>query len=127
MSEFLNSLASEDAPEAREVTVDGKTGTVYFRRLSAGEREQLLKGMQIQHVIKGKGAKAAPNTVTIDLSQNERQRQLLVLYSVCDESGKRYFKRIEQVQAMPSSRVTALAKHAEDVNRTEDDEDLGEF
>lgn len=126
MSDFLTFLASEDSPEAREVTVDGKTGMVHFRRLNAGQREQLLKGMQIQHTIKGKGGAAPPNVVTIELSQNERQRQLLVLYSVCDENGKRFFKRIEDVQALQSSRMNALAKHAEEVNRTEEDEDLGE-
>lgn len=121
MSDFLSRLTAEDKPEAREVTIDGETGTVWFRRLSAGQREQLLKGMKMIHVPGTQG------TVEIDFGENEHQRQLMVMYSVCDESGKRHFKDINAVRSVPSYRIKALYKHAEEVNKAdeEEDEDLG--
>lgn len=117
MSDFLSELTSDASVEAREVIVGGKTGTVHFRKISAGEREQLLKGMKIAHT-PGKGG-----SIEIDLAENERQRHMLVLFSVCTAEGARHFKRIEDVKKMPAATVAALAQHAEDVNR--EDEDLG--
>lgn len=118
MSDFLSRLTAEDNPEAREVTIDGETGTVWFRRLSAGEREELLKGIHVSHVPGSKGS------VDIDLGQNERQRHMLVRFSVCDEDGKRVFRNLSDVQKLASRKVAVLARHAEEVNQ-EDDEDLG--
>jgi hypothetical protein len=114
MTDFLSELV-EGAPEAREVTVGGKTGTVHFRRITAGEREQLLKGMKIAHT-PGTGG-----SIEIDLAENERQRHLLVCFSVCNPDGSRHFKRVEDVKKLPSATVAALARHAEEVNR-EDEE-----
>ena len=116
MSDFLTLITQEGAPEAREVEIGGQSGTVYFRRISAGEREKLLHGMKVSHQ-PGKG-----NSVEIDLGENERQRHLMVLYSVCDEDGKRRFKTIEAVQKLPNDVVVALARHAEEVNRSQDEE-----
>jgi hypothetical protein len=62
------------------------------------------------------------NVVEIDLGENEHQRHLMVLYSVCDEGGKRRFKTIESVQKLPNDAVSALARHAEEVNRAQDEE-----
>lgn len=115
----MSRLTAEDAPEAREVTIDGETGTVWFRRITAGQREQLLKGMKMSHSPgKDKGV------VEIDLGANEHQRQLLVAFSVCDQSGARLFKNVEAVQKLPHRKFVALARHAEEVNRS-DEEDLG--
>ena len=115
MSDFLTRLASEDAPEAREVTIGGETGTAWFRHLSSGERETMLRGMKISHA-PGKGG-----TIEIDLGENEKQRQMLVQFSVCDESGKRLFKNLDAVKKLPHDRLMVLAHHAEDVNRESDD------
>lgn len=119
MSDFLTRLTEEDAPEAREVSYNGETGTVWFRKLSAGQREELLKGTVVRHV-PGSGG-----SIDIDLGQNEHQRQVLVLYSVCDEKGKRHFKDLPAVRRLAHDRLAALAVHAEAVNRIAEDEDPG--
>lgn len=118
MSDLLSRLTAEDAPEAREVTLGGESFTVYFKRISAGQREQLLKGMKIANT---PGQKAS---FEIDLGENERQRHLLVTFSVCDEHGRRLFKDVRDVQKMQGDRVRMLADIAQEVNREADD-DLG--
>jgi len=117
MSDFLSRFTAEAEPEAREVTLNGETGTVWFRKLIAGEREQLLKGMKISHS-PGNGG-----TMEIDLGENERQRHLLVAFCVCDEDGRRVFRNVNDVKKLPHDRVSVLATHAEEVNR--ESEDLG--
>lgn len=119
MSDFLSRLTAEDAPEPRDVTIDGETGVVWFRRVTAGQREQLLKGMKMSHS-PGKDQ----GVVEIDLGANEHQRQMLVAFSVCDESGVRLFKNVDAVQKLAHRKFAALARHAEEVNRF-DEEDLG--
>jgi hypothetical protein len=118
MSDFLRRLTEEDAPVEREVTFDGQTGTVYFRRLSAGEQEHMLQAMNV----KLKDGSGGP--VDINLGENEKQRQLLVMYSVCDASGKRHFRDLKSVQAVPYDKLKLLSEHAAVVNRDRD-EDLG--
>ena len=115
MSEFLDSLTREYPPEAREVTIDGESGTVYFRKISAGEREQLLRGIKVG---------AGLSWIEIDLSENERQKQMLVLFSVCREDGTRLFRKIEDVKKLPASKLEVLTRHAREVN-DESSEDLG--
>jgi hypothetical protein len=118
MSDILSRLTAEDAPEAREVTIGGETFTVYFRRITAGQRLQLLKGMKIANT---PGQKSS---FEIDLGENERQRHLLVHFSVCDEQGRRLFRDVRDVQNMQGDRVSRLADIAQEVNR-ETDNDLG--
>lgn len=118
MSDILSRITAEDAPEAREVKIGEDLLTVYFRRLNAGEREQLLKGMKVTHVPGTRGS------IEIDLGENEHQRQLLVRFSVCDEDGRKLFKNLEAVQKLPHYRLNALATHAEKVNEAVE-EDLG--
>ena len=116
MSEFLRLITQEGKPEAREVEVGGQTGTVYFRRISAGEREKLVHGMKMSH------KPGAGTSVEVDLGENERQRHLLVRYSVCDEDGKPFFKNIDAVQKLPNTVVSVLSRYAEEVNRLSDEE-----
>jgi len=115
MSDFLSRFTAEAGPEAREVTFNGETGTVWFRKLTAGERETLLKGMKISHS-PGHGG-----TIEIDLGENERQRHLLVSFCVCDEQGRRAFRDVKEVKKIPAARLALLATHAEEVNREDDD------
>lgn len=119
MSDFLNRLAEEGAPIARELTVDGEKGTVYFRRITAGQREMIVKGMKVSY------NKDSGSSVDIDLAENERQRHMMVLYSVCHENGKRYFSDLKEVKNMPSNVVTALAATAGEINQDDGDEDPG--
>lgn len=118
MTDFLSRITAEDPPEAREITVDGETGTIWLRRISAGERRQLLEGHKIQHN-PGSGA-----VMELDLALNEKERQLLVLFCVCDENGRRHFTRLDEVEKIPHRKFKSLANAAEDVNRSIED-DLG--
>lgn len=115
MSDFLKRLAQPDAPIAKEVTIGGETGIVYFRRISGAQREQLLKGTKLAHTPGGSGS------IDIDLGENERQRHLLVLFSVCDESGERLFKDIKDVRQLQADRINQLWRHASAVNEEDDD------
>lgn len=115
MSDFLTRIAEQQPVEAREVTIGGETGTVFFRRITAGQREKILEGLKMSHK-PGSGG-----TMEIDLAKNEHQRHLLVLFSVCKDSGQQFYRNIDAVRALPASVVAVLATHAEDVNREEDD------
>ena len=103
-------LTSEDAPVAREVTIGDETQTVWFRAISAGQRERIVQGLKLKHV-PGTGAE-----IEIDLGANEKQRQMLVMYSVCDERGQRLFKSEDEVKKIPQRKLDALARIAEEVN-----------
>jgi hypothetical protein len=118
MSDFLTRVAQDASPEAREVKIGGETGTVYFRKITAGQREKILEGLKVSHK-PGTGG-----TVEIDLAKNEHQRHLLVLFSVVHEDGRPFFKNLDAVRAWPAAAVSTLAGHAEAVNR-EDEDDLG--
>lgn len=118
MSDFLTTLTTDDAPEAHQVTIKGETGTVWFRRINAGERANILKGQKVSHVV-GTGG-----TVEVDLGENENQKHLLVLYSVCKEDGKPFFKTLQEVRKLVQYKLNALYDIAVKVNR-EDEEDLG--
>lgn len=118
MTDFLSRITAEDPPEAREITVRGETGTVWFRKVTAGERRKLLEGHKIEHR-PGTGA-----VMELDLELNEKERQLLVMFCVCDEDGKRRFKSLAEVEKIPHSKFKALANAAEEVNR-EIEDDLG--
>lgn len=109
---------AEDPPEAREITIGKDAGTIWLRRISAGERRQLLEGHKIQHN-PGSGA-----VMELDLALNEKERQQLVLFCVCDEAGNRRFKNLAEVEKIPHRKFKALANVAEEYNRDIED-DLG--
>lgn len=117
MSDFLDEALADDGIVAREVTIGEKTGTVYFRRISAGEKKKLLAGMKVSHTVGKDGS------VEIDMGQNEAQRHQWVLYSVCKADGSRQFKSLADVEKVPSHKLEALAEVAIAVNS--DSEDLG--
>lgn len=119
MTDFLSRLTSADPPVAKKITIGKETGTVHFRRITAGERRQLLEGQKIQH---NPGSSA---TVEIDLGLNEKEKHLLVMFSVCTEEGTRVFGDTDQVANMPNHKFKKLLKCAEEVNRGLDDEELG--
>ena len=114
MSDFLSRFTAEDAPEAREVTLDGEKGTVYFRRLSAGQREKVLENMTIERL------PGETSAVRLNLAENQRVQMLMVMYCVCDEHGKRRYLNLTDVEKIPADRLQALAEHASDVNSAED-------
>lgn len=110
MSLSLTDLIASDGPVEREITFNGKAAKAHFKRITAGEREQILRGMKAVHQIGGKA------TVELDLCENEKQRHLLVFFSVCNPDGSRYFKKLDDVKAWPSRFIAMLAEHASAVN-----------
>lgn len=111
----LTELLADEGPVAREVEIGGKKATVHFKRISAGEQEEILRGQKVQQTM---GDKAV---IELDLSENERQRHLLVLYCVCKPDGSRYFKGVAEVKKLDSRKVRVLAEHAQAVNSEGDD------
>lgn len=121
MSEFIDLLTAPDAPVAREVTLGDRTGTIWFRRLTAGQKEQLMMGRKV--TVKT-GEKQG--TVDIDLAANERQRQMLVHFTACNEDGDPIFKSLDKVKAMDGWKVAILGRHAEAVQQLGDPDEDGD-
>jgi len=114
MTDFLNDLINDTGLISREVTLRGKTGPVYFRRISAGERAMLVKGQKIT----GSGANTS---VEIDLGESITAQHMLVQFSVCNEDGGKKFRTLKEVQSVDSGIVEALYQIASEVNREEAD------
>ena len=111
-NDYFADLLESDAPQARPIEHAGKTKTVYFRRITGAERVKLLAGKRVNV--------GDCNTMDLDLADVLRNRHQLVQFSACQEDGKPLFKSLEEVQALPDWLLTALAEHADDVNKDED-------
>lgn len=114
MSEFIDELLAGSPVVAREVEFDGKKGTVYFRRISAGERVLLLKGQKVL----GKAGEAA--TVEIDLAENARTKHLMVKFSACKADKTPVFKSLDDVAKNDAKVIDMLYQHAAAVNGEDD-------
>lgn len=117
MSDFLKDLLIDDGVVTRQVTFKGKTGDVHFRRISAKQKAELLKGQKVQAV---SGQKS---TFEIDLSENAHSKAVLVLYSVANADGSQYFKNRAEVEAIDAGKLEALYAVAGEVNKDEFIED----
>lgn len=111
MSDFLKDFIADDGTVTRSVTFKGKTGDVHFRRISAKQKADLLKGQKVQAV------SGQSSTFEIDLSENARSKAMLVLYSVANPDGSQFFKRLAEVEAIDAGKLEALYAAASDVNR----------
>lgn len=100
---------------ARDVVVNGTTVKGHFRRLTAGERYQLLKG---QKVTRSGGA----TTFELDLALNEEQQQRYVLFCTCKPDGSPYFKDLDHVRGSDGKVISALYLAAKDVNEGGEDD-----
>lgn len=109
--DFLSTLTA-DPVTPRQVTVGDQTGTVWFKRITAGQRSLLLKGQRVSSKV-GDGS---GSSMEIDLGDNERQRHMLVHFSVVTEEGKPRWRSLADVEALPSRVVSALYQHASDIN-----------
>lgn len=117
MSDFLAEvLDSQRAVLERDVTVGGKTGKVHFRRITAGERQRLLKGSKMTK-------QGGTTSFEVDLALNEEQKHLLILFSVCKSDGKPYFADLDAVRKADSALVTALYKVASDLEDEGEEEE----
>lgn len=115
MSDFLDSILSDNEVIAREVEIDGQKGTIYFKRISAGERADLLKGQVFQFDAQNKGA-----SMSMDSGEARERDQKLVWYSVCKEDGSRYFPSLAAVKKAKDRTVAALCRVAMEVNEEGD-------
>lgn len=113
---FLQELLSGNSVVERQVTIAGKTGPVFFKRITAGEKANLMKGQRVQ------GKQGEKSTFEIDLGQNAITKQQMVFYSVCNEDGTRAFKKQDDVKDADSVLIDVLYEHASEVNREPDPE-----
>lgn len=111
MTDFLSAFLADNPVLEREITIRGTTGSAHFKRISAGERAQLVKG---QKVSSGTGG---ATTVEIDVGESITSQHLLVHFAVCNPDGSRRFKTLREVQASPADVVGALYAIASEVNR----------
>ncbi len=111
---FLDEVLQADAPIAREVNFSGKVGTVWFKRINAAQRMQILQGQRVQ-------AASGKTSVDIDLGDNEKTKLMLVQFCVCNEDGKPYFASLEAIKKLEASKVQVLFDHATAVNSSGDE------
>lgn len=111
MSDFLSSIIGASGPIARQVTIAGQTGTVYFRQLNGEQRLQLTKGKRF-NVRQGESP-----TIEVDLGENEAEKHKLILFCVCDEAGKSRFKDVAEIRALAGHVIDALSSEAQRVNK----------
>lgn len=120
MSDYLKDFLTSDGVITRSVKLRGKEVNVHFRRISAGQKSELLKGQKVQ------AESGKTSTFEIDLGENAQSKALLVFFSVVDEDGKPYFKRREDAQKIDAGALEALYAVASDINSEEfTSEDLG--
>jgi hypothetical protein len=113
--DFLDDLAST-APVAQEFTFNGTTGTIWLKRITAGQKLQLVKGKRYNYNT-GEGA---PQTLEIDLEDNERNTHLVVSFCVVREDGTPRFKTAADVQKLDAALVAALYQAASKFNEPPD-------
>lgn len=117
MTDFLRELLEGGkAVVAREVKVGGKVGQVHFRRITAGERQALLRGHKVSRT-------GGATSFELDLALNEEQQQRLVQFSVCKPDGTPYFKDVAAVSAADNATVKALYRVAAEVNGEQEGDD----
>jgi hypothetical protein len=116
-ADFLSEFLAPSQPIAKDLTYNGKTGKVYFRRITAGERAQLLKGQRIQRKAGEEGT-----SYDIDLAETEKGKAQLVFFSAVTPDGKQRFSSLGQVLGAEQLLVGALYDLATQVNREHDDE-----
>lgn len=115
-NDFLSELLSPAAPIPRELKFGGKTGTAYFRRVTAGERAQLLAGQKFTK----RGDEAT--TIDIDLGETTKGKARMVAFACVTEKGKQRFNSVADVQKVDALLVEALYELASDVNKEADED-----
>lgn len=106
----------QTAPVARLIKWDGKEQEFWFKRITGAQRMQLTSG---QRISVGRDS----NQMEVDLGDVTRRQHMLVHFSVCNETGERQFRTLEDVKALPSTAIALLFRAAEEVNK--EDEDAG--
>lgn len=119
MSNWLQTfIDGNSGPVERTVRWGGQEQIGYFRRISAGERMQLVQGQKVT-------ATNGQAEIEIDLGAQENTKHRMVFFACCKQDGSRLFDKVKDVAALDGSLVNALFKIAQDVNKDESEEDLG--
>lgn len=114
---FFDKLLSK-APFEREVEYLGEKQTVYFRKISAGEKLALTS---TQKIVAGADNKAVMEISMWDILH--RGQRLVQLSCVEANGTTKVFKTLDDLAKMPAQLVDALIKIAEEVNK--DTEETG--
>lgn len=111
---YLKKFVKENEAIERTLTIGEESETVFFRHLTAAERQKLVNGQKVL-------TKEGQTEVEIELGSNERTRQQMVYYCVVNADGSQYFKNTNQVAELPMFLVSALWKLANEINKEEED------
>ncbi len=111
-NDYFSELLEAESLVEKTIERNGKQQAVYFRRITAAERVQLLAGKRVNV--------GDTNTMAVELSDMLRNRHQLVHFSACKSDGTALFKSVADVQALPDWLVNTLAGHADEVNKDDD-------
>lgn len=103
----------EGALVGKTLKYRGKERTVHFRRITAGERVQLLAGQTVEL------GQAGPRSV--ELGDMTARRHMLVQFSLVRPDGSNVYGSLAEVQAEPEALVDALYALAVEAFADEDD------
>jgi hypothetical protein len=94
----------------------GKSETVYFRRLTAGEQLKLAKGQKVRQDAEGKPF------LELDLGEHMNKGYELLQMTLVQEDGRtKVYKNMTELLNDDGRRVRALVELANDVVREEDE------
>ena len=97
----------------RNITVNGKPETIYFRELTGGDQLVLMKGQKYR----GGGNKG----VEIDLGDQLERTYRMILLTLVNEDGKPVYPTLDDLKKETAKRLKALVREARKVHE-EDDE-----
>lgn len=104
----------------REITYNGQTKTVWFKRITGGERLKLNRGQMM--TASGGGGERSQASMQMDLGDVTERKLMLIAFSNCDEDGNKIFRNAEQVRDLEDPLIEALHKHAAEINNEDGDE-----
>lgn len=99
----------------RELKWGGKTETVYFREMTAGDALKINEGTKYQ-------GNAKNGEVTIDVFAGIQSKHRLVQATLVTAEGKPVYASMKDLQAEPNKKVSALVKLADEVHKDDEDE-----
>lgn len=113
MTDFLDSVLSENEVIAREVTIAGQKGTVYFRHLTGAQRTDLARGQVFEF---RKDENGTTQVMKADAADSRERDHKLLWHSVCREDGSNYFKSLADVKRAPDHKLEPLLAIAREIN-----------
>ena len=97
----------------RVIEYKGENLTVYVRRLSAGQRAQLNRGLRIEPPDEAGGK---PKSEAVDVGRFMERRMQQVLFTIVDNTGNPEFKNEGEVRDLEADLLDKLFEVSEEVN-----------